>query len=49
MAVFAGVVDSIAALQHFRGILRIYGLKRLCRGVMQAMRERDPGLAVLID
>ena len=49
MTMFTGVVDGIATFQHFRGILRICGMQRLCRGVMQTMSKSDPSLPILID
>src|ERR1700722_9465359 len=49
MTVFAGVVDLLPALQHFRRVLGVRRIDRLGGGVMQAMSKSDPGLAVLIN
>jgi hypothetical protein len=49
VAVFAGVVDLLAALEDFRRIFRVCRIDSLRRGVMQTMRKGNPRLPVLID
>jgi hypothetical protein len=49
MTAFAGVVNPLPALQHFRGVFRVCRIDRQRCGVMQTMSQGYPSLPVLID